>query len=529
MAFREATMWEILEVLRRHQRGESQRTIQAATGKARKTIRRYVRAARGFGWDPSSRDPDEELARRVLRAVQPGPKEPQRGESFQALHQVRDQVRTWIEEEQLQVTKVLDLLERREIRVPYRTLHRFVVETCSGYSRKGTTVRMDESAISPGEIAEVDFGRLGLVPDPDHPGKNCLVQALVVTLVYSRHQYVAVTRGQKLPQLVAALEDAWEFFGGVTELVVLDNLKAAVAKADRYAPVFNRTFEEYAAYRGFHIDATRSRKAKDKAKVERQVPFVRKNFFRGESWLNPEHVQREARQWCLGRAGLRTHGTTRRQPLVVFREEEKSALQPLERERYDPPTWKTCKVHADCHIRTDYALYSVPWKHHGKQVDVRIDSKTVRIYLEGEQIKIHARVPPGAKQTDFGDYPDELTPYTTREPEARKARAAEVGPAVQRFVEELLAPPTPWKNLRQADMLLGQLRKKFGDERLETACQRALYFHRINAYAVKRILEEALASEPAGQNTLFAPLPPSRFAREAGEFRHASDDRKELN
>jgi hypothetical protein len=313
---------------------------------------------------------------------------------------------------------------------------------------------MDDQAVSPGEIAEIDFGRLGLVPSPDDPSKKCVVHALVVTLVHSRHQYVHITRTQKLPDLVNRLEDAWEFFGGVTKLVVVDNLKAAVIKADRYDPIFNRTFEEYAAYRGFCIDATRSVSPKDKPKVERQVQFVRSNFFRGETWLNIPQVQREAVAWCFGRAGMREHGTTRLRPLEVFESQEKSALLELTGERYDPPIWKKCKVHPDQHVRVDYALYSVPHDLTGKQVDVRLDTALVRIFFKGELVKTHARVPQGKRQTDLSDYPKELTPYTTREPRVRIERARVIGPATEAFVEELRKRSTNTPLLQDSEVYL---------------------------------------------------------------------------
>src|SRR5208283_2365812 len=97
------------------------------------------------------------------------------------------------------------------------------------------------------------FGRLGLFYDPES-GKKRFVYALVVTLVFSRHQYVAISLTQDLPVLISGMEDAWQFFGGVTRRVIVDNLRAAVVKSDRYAPVFNRTFLEYSEHRGFIID-----------------------------------------------------------------------------------------------------------------------------------------------------------------------------------------------------------------------------------------------------------------------------------
>ena len=104
----------------------------------------------------------------------------------------------------------------------------------------------------------------------------------------------------------------WEFFGGVTRRVIIDNLKAAVAKSDRYAPVFNRTFLEYSEYRGFIIDPAPATVATGKPTVERQIPYVRKNFFQGETFRNLAHIQEEARKWCTETAGMRIHGTTRK-------------------------------------------------------------------------------------------------------------------------------------------------------------------------------------------------------------------------
>ena len=165
---------------------------------------------------------------------------------------------------------------------------------------------------------------------------------------------------------------------------MIDNLKAAVVKADRYLPVFQRTFEEYSRHRGFIIDATLVRHAKGKPHVERQVPYVRENFFRGEHWRDRDHVQRAVLRWCVHTAGMRIHGTIRKRPLVVFETVEKEALLPLEGERFDTPQWGECKVHPDHHISFHKALYSVPTRHIGKTVTVRADSRLVRIYVKGQ-------------------------------------------------------------------------------------------------------------------------------------------------
>jgi transposase len=421
----------------------------------------------------------------------------------------------------LKLTKVQRLLERQGIRIPYSSLHRFAVKHCDFGAKGRVTVRMAPCA--PGEVAEVDFGRLGLVPDPE-TGRSRIAWALVVVLVHSRHQYVHVTYSQRLRDVIDGLEDAWHFFGGVPHRVILDNLKPAVTKADRYDPIFQRTCEEYARYRGFVLDATRSADPQGKPHVERGVPYVRENFFRGESWLGLDQVQREARRWCLETAGTRIHGTTRERPLAVFESVERGELGPLTGERFDPPEWGEYKVHPDHHISFQRALYSVPHAHLGRTVWVRADGKLVRIYVDGVLVKTHARQPCGGRATDYDDYPAELTAYTLRDPERVIREAHAHGPDLGRFMEALLSGTVPWAKLRQAQKLL-RIGRKYGWGRVELACRRALAFELINVHRVESILLQELDQHPLpldpGTKTPVIPIR-LRFQRPAGSFTHSS-------
>lgn len=533
MAYREYGMWEIVEVLRRIHRGESQKAIEAATGRTRKTIRRYRRTAEKLGWSAEQQEPTEALASEVWRKLRPGPA-PGFAVVDELLEPHREDISRWLTERAgepaLTLVKVHELLSRRWVFVSYSALHRFAVREC-GFGAQAATVRMAD--VAPGELAEVDFGRLGVVYDSEAQ-RNRVCHALVVTLVHSRHQYVHLTHSQKLPDLIEGLEEAWAFFDGVTARVVIDNLKAAVCKADRYEPIFQRTFEEYAHYRGFVIDAAIAGHAQGKPHVERAVPYVRGNFFRGEQWLNLAHAQREAIAWCVSKAGTRQHGTTHKRPLVVFEEVEKVALVPFVGPRFDTPRWATCKVHPDHHIRFGKALYSVPHAYLRKRVDVRGDRGLVRIYFQGELIKTHPTQPPGGRDTDHGDYPQEKTTYTMRDPNRIISEGLRKGSEIGRFLEQLLAGTFPWAKLRQAQKLMRMV-QKYGAERVNAACRRALSFEIINVHRVERILNKALeasATHPrqdssAGQLVLFPDG--GRFLRPAGSFtQHQPDiERKE--
>jgi transposase len=526
MAYREHGMWEVLDVLRRHGRGERNSVIAAATGRTRKTVRRYVATAQALGWTPESGEPDEALASRVLSRLRPGKKDASPSELEQLLEPHRDRIVAWLRggegERPLKLTKVHALLRREKVEVPYSSLHRFAQRHC-GFGVRHVTVHMAD--VAPGELAEVDFGRLGYLADES--GARRALYALIVTLVHSRHQYVHVTRSQKLADLIGGIEAAWEFFGGVTARVVIDNLRDAVTKPDRYDPVFQRTFEEYAHHRGFVIDAAVVRQATGKPHVERNVQYVRESFFRGEQWLNTEHVRREAVRWCLTVAGTRTHGTTERAPLAVFEEIEHVALRPLVGERFDVPAWAECVVHPDHHIQFLKSFYSVPTAYVGKDVTVRGDGRLVRIYHKGQLIKTHARKSPGQWSTDYEDYPKELSVYAMRDANRAKAEACGVGESVGRFVELLLAGVFPWAKLRQAQKLM-RLVQRYGSKRVDAACRRALAFDLIDVRRVERIVLGALdhSSDMPSSTANVLPLP-ARFLRPGDSFTHSQVNQEE--
>lgn len=519
MSYREVAMWEIKSILERAGRGESKSAVERATGHTRKTVGGYVATARSLGWSPGE-PVTEELAGEVYRRHRPR-RERAPGESQALLLQQQELIREWLqpggnERAGLQLSKVHQKLRRQGVVVPYSSLHRFAVKHCGFKEYQRNTVRLDDCA--PGRYAQVDFGRLGMVMTES--GRK-LLWALIVVLAFSRHQYVHVTHSQKLPDLLEGLEDAWEFFGGVPSLLIIDNLTPAVRKADRYDPVFQRTFEEYASYRGFVIDAARSKDPTGKPVVERAVPYVRENFFRGESWLNRDHVQREVLRWCVSTAGGRLHGTTRQRPLTVFENSEKASLKPLTRARFDPPTWGEYKVHPDHHVSVGKALYSVATQHIGKRVWVRSDRRLVRIYRDGQLIKTHARQAPGGRATDHNDYPKEKSAYSMRDPQRLIDQAQQHGVELGLFMSNLLAGPTPWAKLRQAQKLL-RLGDKYGWYRVEGACARANAFELANVKRVENILLQDLeatttSEEPRARQ---AEQPPLRFERPANAFTH---------
>jgi len=515
MARKEYMVVDIVDILRRCQKSDGIRSIARATGMDRNTVKKYLRLAYKKGFTLEGPCDLEKIAAEVLTEINarlPGPAP----SKAQVLLPHKETIKGWMENERLTLTKIHSKLARLGIETTYSGLYRFVSAEIGLPSRY--TVRMAET--EPGEVAEVDFGRLGLLYDPESERKR-FVYALVVTLVFSRHQYVAVSLTQSLPVLISGMEDAWAAFGGVTRRVVIDNLRAAVVKSDRYAPVFNRTFLEYSEYRGFIIDPAPAHMATGKPTVERQVPYVRRNFFQGEAFRDLAHIQEEAIKWCTETAGMRVHGTTRKRPLIVFIEEEKEPLLPLVKERFDTPSWAAPTVHPDHHVRIGYSLYSAPSAYIGAKVDARKDSRLVRLYYKGQLIKTHPVVLPGKRSTDFNDYPKEKTPYAMRSCSYHIEKAQEIGASCQAFMELLLAGDFPWARLRQAQKLL-RLPEKYGKDRVEHACRRALSFDLIDVRRVEGMIVKGL--EGTEGPTRGKVIAPARFARPASYFAKGEDE-----
>lgn len=514
MAYRELGMIELREVVRRWQAGDGFRAIARGTRIDRKTVARYVQAAGAIGLVRGGAPPsDEQIA--AVRQHLMGELAPALSAEMQALAPHREQIRAWLTADQLRLTKIYRRLREQHVDVSYSTLYRFARAQCD-FGRPALTVRVADPP--PGEAAEVDFGRLGRWLDPE-TGRRRTVSGLLVTLCFSRYAFLWVSLRQDLAAVLDGLEAAWAFFGGVVKRLVEDNLKPVVTRADRYTPAIDRVFLEYAQYRGFVVDPAVVRHATGKPKVERGIPYVREDFFRGEPFRDLADMQARAVVWARDLAGTRVHGTTRQVPRVVFETLEQPLLLPLAPEPFDRPTWARATVHPDHHIQFCHALYSVSTRYLRHRVQVRGDARLVRIYERGALIKVHPRQPPGGRSTDYTDYPAERAPYAMRAPDACVRAAEQVGPAVGQFVSVLLSGIFPWARLRQAQKLL-RLAERYGAARVNAACARALAFELLDVRRVERILHAALERAPGPSAGGAVVALPARFARPPQSFAH---------
>jgi transposase len=515
MVFREVGVHEIREVLRLWVRGEGLRSIERLSGLDRKTVRRYVAAAVSCGAqrDGGEGQLDDQLLSRIAEAVRPH-RADGHGAAWSLLDAHRDELKSLLDDG-LTVVKAGELLARRGIVVPERTLHRYVLEVLehSRGGRRGGTVRVADC--EPGAECQVDFGKMGLLADPT-TGRRRVTHALVFTAVYSRHCYVHLSFRQDLPAVIAGCEAAWAFFGGIFKVIIPDNMSPVVDRAHPLEPRISRAFAEYAQDRGFLIDPARIRRPTDKPRVERMVPFVRGSFFAGEQFAGLADAQRRAEAWCAGRAGQRIHRTTGCRPAELFRAEEAPRLATAPVMPYDLPVYATAKVHRDHHIEVARALYSVPGALIGQRVEVRADSQLVRVWHRGVLVKVHPRARPGGRVTDPADLPDGTAAYALRDIAYLQRQADDAGPAIGAYATALLDHPLPWTKMRQVYALLGLVRK-WGPGRVDAACRRALEAEAISVPLVGRIL--ARGTENAShQPALPFPAAQPRFARDPAHF-----------
>jgi hypothetical protein len=287
------------------------------------------------------------------------------------------------------------------------------------------------------------------------------------------------------------------FFGGGVARVVPDNLKTGVIKPDLYDPLINKAFGEFAAHYGCLVDPARRLKPRDKARVERPVPYVRDSFFAGreEEFKSLTHMQHEALRWCSEVANRRRHrGMERLVPIEVFEAEEREHLVPLPAVPFELARWSSPKVPPDIHVKVGKALYSVPWRHIGHEVDVREGPRTVEIFCEGSLVATHVRAERG-KQTNYDHYPPEKIAFFMRTPAWCRRRAGELGPSVLAVVTEIMAVNALYR-LRQAQGVVG-LADRHGTDRLEAACAKALFAGDPSYKTVKGILVAGTEGEPA--------------------------------
>ena len=379
MAFREVLVTQVMEVLRAWLGGAGKRPAARRAGVDVKTAARYIRAAQAAGL---ARGGDEsqlsdELLGQVVGAVRPA-RPAGHGTSWEVLVPRQAEIAGWVKAG-LTLVKVRELLERSGTAVPSRTLARFAAGECgySSSSRQQVTVPVADG--KPGEEVQLDFGYLGMISDGDRRRR---LHALVFTAVLSRYCFVYLTFSQTTAAVIAGCEAAWSFFGGMFAVLVPDNLKPVVDKADRLEPRWNREWLEYAQARGLVVDPGQGPVAPGQgAGGKRREVCPGQLLRRGAGQRASPTRSAVARTGAGCGRGCGCTAPPGSGPRRCSRRWRRRRCCPRPSSRTGCPAWSEAKVQRDFHVRAQNAFYSVPYRLAGQQVTVRADKMEQRTLL----------------------------------------------------------------------------------------------------------------------------------------------------
>lgn len=348
----------------------------------------------------------------------------------------------------------------------------------------------------------IDFAGKKLEYVDRKTGEVIPVDVFVGILPASQYTYVRACRSQKREELVDALNRCLRFLGGVPKAIVSDNMKAAVARGHRYAPTINKTIKAFGLHYDTILDPTRPYKPKDKAMVEGAVKLVYQRIYyplSSQTFFSLEALNEAIGQqltaynetYCFQHTK-----TTRRQRFV---EVEQSHLQALPAGPYQLRYYKRAKVQKIAHIwlATDKAYYSVPHRYVGREVQVEYNRDLVEIFSGGERIAAHRRRSGDSRYiTDKRHMPSTHRAYGDWSPAYFRRRAWKVGPYTARYIERLMGQyKFPEWAYKQAQGILAQ-GAKYGDDRLEAACQRALAVGTCSFRTIEQILKNRQDQAP---------------------------------
>jgi transposase len=320
-------------------------------------------------------------------------------------------------------------------------------------------------------------------------------QIFIAVLGASNYTYAQATWTQSLPDWIEAHCRAFEFFNGVTEVVVPDNTKTGVKDPCFYEPDINLTYLDMAQHYNTVIIPARVRRPKDKAKVEVGVQIVERWILarlRNHTFFDIGQLN-EAIQQLLVELNNKPFQKLQGSRRSLFENVDKPALKPLPQIRYQFAEWKKARVNVDYHIEVDRHYYSVPYKLIKKQIDVRIAPYTIECFYKSQRVASHIRSPLQGRHTTVKEHmPRSHLKWAEWTPDRFIRWAGKIGPHSTELIKQILASrPHPQQGFRSAMGIL-RLERSYGCQRVEAACKRALYIGSRSYRSVASILKHSL-------------------------------------
>jgi len=495
MPKRKIEMYEYRTIIYRLQQSQSDRTIAKSGLAGRNKVSEIKKLALAQGWlDIDSKLPDD----KTLATFFESKKNQVDIKSKADPHY--DLIKQWALDDVQASTIHQHLIDIYGFTGAYNSVQR-LVKKIKAKQPPNLTVPLH---FQPGEAAQVDFGQ-GPVLYDERTKKEEKTWFFVMTLCWCRHQYVELITHQDIETWLNCHQNAFNWFGGVANKVIIDNPKCAIIKACYHSPEVQRSYEEFAQAYGFIINALPPRDPQKKGRVESGVKYVKKNFLPLRHLKSVQHGNKELIHWVLEQAGNRIHGSTFKKPLTQFQEIEKHQLKALPITQPEVAIWVTLTLYRDCHVRYKKVKYSAPHQLYKKVLWTKVTATTVSIYHDHELVSMHSRkFNAGDCSTKNEHLPDNARHYFERNEEWCLKKSTEIGAACEQIIEDLLTDPV-LDLLRQVQLII-KLKDSYGGCRLELACQRAISFNSCNYKTIKKILKGGLEYEQINPTDSFEKL-----------------------
>lgn len=478
------SMRHIREVLRLHYSvGMSQRTVARSLGLAQGTVSKYLNRTRraGLSWPlPPELDDDVRLENRLYPPPPDLPSEQRPQPDWAVVHS---------ELRRSGVTLMLLWEEYCDSTANAFSYSWFCERYKEWAGRLKPTLRQVHVA---GEKLFVDYSGHTMEVIDRLTGEVHTAQIFVAVLGASNFTYAEASFTQSLPDWIGSHVRAFHFFGGTARQTVSDNLKAGVTRACFHEPMVNRTYSDLARHYRTAILPARPYRPRDKAKVEVGVQIVgrwilarlRNRRFFSLAELNAAMALLLEE---LNNRPMRQLGKSRRQ---LFEQIDRPALTPLPDEPYEYAQWKRCRVNLDYHVEIDKHYYSVPYSLVRQEVEARITQRTVEIFRRGKRVASHLRSLLPHRPTTVAEHmPSSHRRYRDWTHERIRGEAAKVGPDADTLIDVIMrSRPHPEQGFRSAIGILG-LVKRYGAERVDAACARALLLGARSYKSVAAILK----------------------------------------
>ena len=324
-------------------------------------------------------------------------------------------------------------------------------------------------------------------------------ELFVAVLGASNFTFAEATRSQRGIDFIGSHVRALAFIGGVPEAIVPDQLKSGVTTACRYEPGIQRTYEEMALHYGTTVLPARPLSPRDKAKVEVAVQIAQRWILarlRNETFFSLAALNVRIAELLedLNERTMRIYGTSRR---ALFERLDRPALRPLPSERFVFADWKRCRVNIDYHVEVDHHYYSAPQALIHQELEARYSQMTVELFHHGQRVASHRRsYERGRHSTTTEHMPKAHQKHLEWSPSRIVNWAKTIGEKTATLVAAILQERRhPEQGYRSCLGIL-RLGKRYGDERLEAACARALSVSARSYRHVESILKAGLDHLP---------------------------------